>query len=72
MSVIVRDQNGTIKLYCKGADNVIIPRVSLHPADHRPFTDTTMDHLEQFAREGFRTLVLAYRIIQEEEYAVMN
>ena len=38
--------------------------------DYRDYTDTTIDHMEQFAKEGFRTLVLAYRIISEEDYQV--
>ena len=29
-----------------------------------------MDQMESFAKEGFRTLVLAYRIISEEDYKV--
>jgi hypothetical protein len=49
---------------------VIVPRVSLHNADHRDYTDATIDHLECFAREGYRTLVLAYRVLKEEEYQV--
>jgi magnesium-transporting ATPase (P-type) len=28
--------------------------------------------MEQFAKEGFRTLVLAYRIISEEDYQVFK
>lgn len=51
-------------------DNVIIPRVSLVPEDFRSYTDLTVDHMESFAKEGFRTLVLAYRIISDEEYDV--
>ena len=72
LSVILKDSTGTIKLYCKGADNVIIPRISLHPADYRDYTDTTVDHMEEFAKEGFRTLVLAYRIISQGEYDEWN
>ena len=72
MSIILKDNNGVIKLYCKGADNVIIPRLSLFPEDYRDYTDTTVDHMEEFAKEGFRTLVLAYRIISEEEYQRWN
>ncbi|RMZ94525.1 phospholipid-transporting ATPase, partial [Brachionus plicatilis] len=53
-------------------DNVIIPRVSLFPEDFRSYTDVTVDHLESFAKEGFRTLVLAYRTISEEEYEQWN
>jgi phospholipid-transporting ATPase len=62
LSVIIKDKLGRIKLYCKGADNVIVPRISMHPIDHRDYTDTTVDHMEEFAKEGFRTLVLAYRL----------
>ena len=72
LSVILKDSTGTIKLYCKGADNVIIPRISLHPADYRDYTDATVDHMEEFAKEGFRTLVLAYRIISQGEYDEWN
>ena len=72
LSVIVKDKEGTIKLYCKGADNVIVPRISLHTADFRDYTDATVDHMEEFAKEGFRTLVLAYRIISQQEYDDWN
>jgi phospholipid-transporting ATPase len=51
---------------------VIVPRVSMLPQDYRDYTDTTIDHLEQFAKEGFRTLVLAYKVISEEEYQAWN
>jgi phospholipid-transporting ATPase len=72
MSVILKDKNGVIKLYCKGADNVIIPRLSLYPQDHRDYTDKTVDDMEEFAKEGYRTLVLAYRVISEEDYNKWN
>lgn len=44
--------------------------MSLFSEDYRDYTDQTIDHMEHFAKEGFRTLVLAYRIINEEEYQV--
>lgn len=72
LSVILKDKTGTIKLYCKGADNMIVPRISLHPADFRDYTDATVDHMEEYAKEGFRTLVLAYRIISQTEYDDWN
>lgn len=62
MSVIVKDYDGNIILYCKGADNVIMERV--HSAD----TKTTEEHLEQFASNGLRTLCLAMRRLTPEEY----
>ncbi|KAG2230112.1 hypothetical protein INT48_002466, partial [Thamnidium elegans] len=65
MSAIVRGPDGTIKLYCKGADNVILERL----AENNPFVENTLIHLEEFASEGLRTLCIAMREIPEEEYA---
>lgn len=64
MSTIVRGPDGKIKLYCKGADTVIMARLS----ENQAFTDTTMVHLEDFATEGLRTLCVAMREIPEQEY----
>ncbi|KAI7869217.1 hypothetical protein BDF14DRAFT_1874354 [Spinellus fusiger] len=64
MSAIIRGPDGKIKLYCKGADTVILERL----ADNNPFVETTLVHLEDFACEGLRTLCIAMREIPEEEY----
>lgn len=53
-------------------DSVIIPRISMYPQDHREYTDKTVEHMEHFAKEGFRTLVLAYRVISDEDYQVSD
>lgn len=42
----------------------------MHSEDHRDYTDQTIDHMEQFAKQGFRTMVLAYRVISEDDYQV--
>jgi phospholipid-transporting ATPase len=42
MSVVLRDPDGKIKLYCKGADTVIMERLS----GHNPFIQPTLQHLE--------------------------
>ena len=42
MSTVVRLPNGKIKLYCKGADTVILERVS----KNQPYTEKTLVHLE--------------------------
>lgn len=65
MSAIFRCPDGLIRLYCKGADTVILERLS---PDQNPFVDATLRHLEDFAAEGLRTLCIALRIIPEEEY----
>ncbi|KAK2084351.1 Phospholipid-transporting ATPase ID [Saguinus oedipus] len=65
MSVIVRNPEGKIRLYCKGADTILLDR--LHHSTQE-LLNTTMDHLNEYAGEGLRTLVLAYRDLDEEYY----
>ncbi|KAI9469032.1 MAG: hypothetical protein EXX96DRAFT_590210 [Benjaminiella poitrasii] len=65
MSAIIRGPDGKIKLYCKGADTVILERL----AENNPFVENTLLHLEEFASEGLRTLCIAMREIPEDEYA---
>ncbi|KAH8109002.1 calcium transporting ATPase [Phellopilus nigrolimitatus] len=64
MSTVVRTPEGQIKLYCKGADTVILERL----AKNQPYVEKTMAHLEDYATEGLRTLCLASRDISEAEY----
>ncbi|XP_069495994.1 phospholipid-transporting ATPase IB isoform X2 [Ambystoma mexicanum] len=64
MSVIVRTPAGNLRLYCKGADNVIFERLS----KDSNYMDQTMSHLEQFATEGLRTLCIAYTDLSESTY----
>lgn len=65
MSVITRNSQGEIKLYCKGADTVIFERLA---RNGQSFKDTTLRHLEEFATEGLRTLCCAVSIIPPEAY----
>lgn len=64
MSAIFRCPDGKIRCYCKGADTVILERLS---ADN-PYVEITLQHLEEYASEGLRTLCLAMREIPEEEF----
>ena len=64
MSTVVRTPEGQIKLYCKGADTVILERL----AKNQPYVEKTLSHLEDYATEGLRTLCLASRTISEAEY----
>ncbi|KAG1879890.1 Ca-transporting ATPase [Suillus subluteus] len=64
MSTIVRTSSGSIKLFCKGADTVILERL----AKAQLYTEKTLIHLEDYATEGLRTLCIAYRDIPEAEY----
>ncbi|XP_067874052.1 phospholipid-transporting ATPase ID isoform X2 [Heterodontus francisci] len=62
MSVIVRNPEGQIRLYSKGADTILFER--LHPSNEE-LMGVTSDHLSEFAGEGLRTLVLAYKDLDE-------
>ncbi|KAF2790018.1 phospholipid-translocating P-type ATPase [Melanomma pulvis-pyrius CBS 109.77] len=64
MSAIFRTPEGKIICYCKGADTVILERLG----KDNPFTEITLQHLEEYASEGLRTLCLAMREISENEY----
>ncbi|KAJ5684571.1 uncharacterized protein N7477_000916 [Penicillium maclennaniae] len=64
MSTIFRCPDGKIRVYCKGADTVILER--LHPDN--PTVETTLQHLEEYASDGLRTLCLAMREVPETEF----
>ncbi|XP_060651447.1 probable phospholipid-transporting ATPase IA isoform X3 [Drosophila nasuta] len=69
MSVIVRTPEGNIKLFMKGADSVIYERLS---SRNQAYRDATLQHLEEFASEGLRTLCLAVADIDPEVYEEWN
>ena len=65
MSVLIRD-SGILKLYTKGADNVMRARLS---EEGGKFWEVSEKKLGEFSRKGLRTLVLAMRIVGEEDWA---
>ncbi|XP_054557393.1 probable phospholipid-transporting ATPase IM isoform X2 [Talpa occidentalis] len=65
MSVIVRNPEGQIKLYSKGADTILFEK--LHPSNEDLLT-LTSDHLSEFAGEGLRTLAIAYRDLDDKYF----
>ncbi|VDO16710.1 unnamed protein product, partial [Brugia timori] len=66
MSVIVRNPLGELILYCKGADTIILDRIS---HDTAPLLKSaTIQHLDKFAADGFRTLCLAYKKISTDVF----
>ncbi|PBP17509.1 phospholipid-translocating P-type ATPase [Diplocarpon rosae] len=64
MSAIFRCPDGQIRCYCKGADTVILERLG----PDNPHTELTLQHLEEYASEGLRTLCLAMREIPDREF----
>lgn len=69
MSVIVRTKDGSIHLYCKGADNIVLSRLSkdvtLNPPD---LIADAVVALEKYSVVGLRTLVIAWKPLTEKEY----
>uniref|UniRef100_A0A8C1KI99 Phospholipid-transporting ATPase n=1 Tax=Cyprinus carpio TaxID=7962 RepID=A0A8C1KI99_CYPCA len=65
MSVIVRSPEGKLTLFCKGADTIIYER--LHPSSSK-LMEVTTEHLNEYAGEGLRTLALAYKDLDEDEF----
>jgi magnesium-transporting ATPase (P-type) len=66
MQVILRTPEGVIRIYSKGADNIMRDR--LDPSSRETQWPKCIDHLHVFAKDGLRTLVLAQKDISEEEY----
>jgi phospholipid-transporting ATPase len=64
MSTIYRCPDGKIRVYCKGADTVILERLN----ENNPHVEVTLRHLEEYASEGLRTLCLAMREVPEQEF----
>ncbi|RLL94188.1 hypothetical protein CFD26_103788 [Aspergillus turcosus] len=99
MSIIVRCPNQRIWIICKGADNMIIPRLKqasslsqktdrlsdeiepelkqplstflddLPVDDHSASLSRCLQHVNDFATEGLRTLLFAHKFISPEEYS---
>ncbi|KAL2578725.1 hypothetical protein AAZV13_15G024500 [Glycine max] len=69
MSVIVRDEEGNIILFCKGADSIIFDRLS---KNGKMCLEATTRHLNEYGEAGLRTLALAYRKLDDQEYSDWN
>lgn len=70
MSVIIRfnnEKNNCIKLYCKGADTMIMERLSLKNTSEL-LRSATLKHLNKFASDGLRTLCVAYKEIDADYF----
>jgi magnesium-transporting ATPase (P-type) len=76
MSVIVKDMNGlghdgqeSLYVLTKGADSIILPRLK---EELSPDVKQTVDFVENYAKEGLRTLLLAQKRITLNEYLQWN
>ncbi|KAH9256939.1 hypothetical protein BASA81_004760 [Batrachochytrium salamandrivorans] len=67
MSSIIRFPDGSIDIYVKGADSIMLGLLQEEEID-LPQTKRLYSDLDAFALEGLRTLVYARRSITEEEW----
>uniref|UniRef100_A0A4W3JZC5 Phospholipid-transporting ATPase n=1 Tax=Callorhinchus milii TaxID=7868 RepID=A0A4W3JZC5_CALMI len=65
MSVIVRSPAGKLHLYCKGADTVLFAKLS---PSSQTILPKTVEHLNEFAGIGLRTLLLASKELNERAF----
>ena len=65
MSIVVQDQNGSIIMYCKGADNIMITRYAENGKEE---LKELLEHVDRFSSIGLRTLLLGYRDLTPQQY----
>ncbi|KAL5698697.1 P-type phospholipid transporter [Ranunculus cassubicifolius] len=69
MSVLVQDEDGQIFIFCKGADSIILDRLS---KNGKKYEEETSKHLTEYGEAGLRTLALSYKKLEESEYHAWN
>lgn len=67
MSLVVRMPDGEIKMMTKGADSVVESRLS-DSQENAELLAVTKPQLEDYSKDGLRTLLFAERTFEEEEW----
>ena len=67
MSIVVKTPEGAYVIYSKGADVAMLPRCQARTAPQ--MLAATTAHMDAYASEGYRTLVVARRVMSQDEYA---
>jgi phospholipid-transporting ATPase len=65
MSVIVRTKDGKLQMLIKGADTVMTPRLT---SGQEALFGQTDIHMSQYAQEGLRCLLVAFKDVDEEYF----
>ena len=70
MSVIVKEPDGTAKLYCKGSDERVLKLLSIPETEHdkNPLLAETKKYLAAASGRGLRTLCMAMKVFQPAEF----
>uniref|UniRef100_A0A7S3HLE4 Phospholipid-transporting ATPase n=2 Tax=Spumella elongata TaxID=89044 RepID=A0A7S3HLE4_9STRA len=69
MTVIIRDVDNKIKLYCKGADTIMLPRLR---AGQDALVNKTNKDMRDFAVEGLRCLIIASNVLTTQDFEQWN
>uniref|UniRef100_A0A336LPY0 Phospholipid-transporting ATPase n=1 Tax=Culicoides sonorensis TaxID=179676 RepID=A0A336LPY0_CULSO len=70
MSVVVQDKNRQLWLYSKGAESHVLPLCN--GTKNKNLIQVTQTHVDDFAKEGLRTLAVARKKLSKEEYQQFN
>ena len=65
-TIIVKNPEGKIILYCKGADSIIEQRLSKNTSSQ--ILKQSKYYVDKFSAQGLRTLFIAMKIISNKEY----
>lgn len=65
MSVIIRDSHNKVTIFTKGADNVMLEKITFQKPNLK---EVVVSDLYKYSCEGYRTLVIASRILTESEF----
>lgn len=71
MSTIIKDVNGDIWLYTKGAESHVFP-LCVSTSSQENLMKVTQQHIDDFAKVGLRTLAVARRKLTLEEYQTFD
>jgi phospholipid-transporting ATPase len=64
MSVIVRCPDGILRVYMKGADSIVREKITIN----KELIEVTDGLMLNFARDGLRTLMIAYKELSQNDY----
>ena len=67
-TIIVKNPQGQIILYCKGADSIIEQRLSNKTS--KQILEQCKYFVDKFSAQGLRTLFIAMKVISNKEYSV--
>lgn len=72
MTVVVKDPKGIIYVFCKGADSILFPLLAKRTRESAEIENMTNQFLEDYAKEGLRTLLLVEKTMTQAEYDAWN